>query len=67
MIGQNLVVVYLLVAAAFGFAALLARAMEQQDVITCRALLRQQAEYPTFYSTPGEKEMCRALGIDLKK
>lgn len=41
--------------------------MDRQDRITCNKLQQQSKDYPTFYSTESEKEMCRAFGITLEK
>ena len=62
-------IVSLFVGVALGFALLaaLAVAVEKQDEITCRKLQKQSVEFATFYSTPGEREMCKELGITLTK
>jgi hypothetical protein len=43
------------------------KAWDIQDRMTCQKLQQQEKDYPTFYSTAIEKEMCKSFGITLNK
>jgi len=64
---EKTVLVSVVGALGFAFLSALAVAVEKQDEITCRKLKKQSVEFAEFYSTPGEKQMCNALGITLTK
>jgi len=64
---KNIAITILATAAILTLAYALNAGLVKQDRITCAKLVQQSKDYPTFYSTQGEKKMCRELGITLEK
>jgi len=62
---EKIVVALALLVILFLVVKVLAIGIEKSDRVECQKLLSQYREYPLFYLTPNEKEMCDYLGVTI--
>lgn len=61
----KIVVALLLVATLYLVGLAFVTGLEKQDWVQCQKLKSQSQEYPLFYLTQNEKDMCDSLGVTI--
>lgn len=62
---KQIIVALILLVVIFLVVKLLAIGLKKQDRVECQKLLSWSKEYPLFYLTQNEKEMCDFLGVTI--
>ncbi len=60
---KDYIIIVIIVGFFMAFALI---SISKDEIIECNKLLEQSREYPSFWSTQADKDMCQAHGIIIK-